>query len=194
MNLDQEVKLIAMKASNESSRKIAAEIGVNKSTVNRVAQRKDIKEQIKSLQARVITELSETAFNNVKHAINYYANPITLLRYTDNKGKMHVLKVVDDQLREHGAKFSLEVMRAAGALPSHNLSIVIQNTFNDNRQEIPDVIKDILREVTRRDLNEKNLLAGFEDDTSGRKEPLNDFMSEPIDISEPSDPIGRTRA
>jgi len=173
MNKEQETKLIEMTVQGASERIIAGELGVNQSTVNRAKHQPTIRQQIKSLQERVITELSETAFENVKHAISYYKNPIQLIRYTDTKGKQHLLKVSDDQLREHGAKFSLEVMRAAGALPSHSTSIVIQQIFNNPAPEVPQVIKDILDTVTHRDLAGKNYLDGFETEAPGRTEPVN---------------------
>ena len=177
MNLDQETKLIELRANHESERSIAGAIGVSPSTVHRSLSRKEIRDKVQAFQERVISELSETSFQNVKHAIDYYKKPIDLLRYTDNNGRMRLLKVSDDLLREHGAKFSLEVMRAVGALPSHSTSIIIQQ-FNDNRSmEVPQVIRDILQEVTHRDLNQRNLLADFDLDVKSGVEPLNEAVS-----------------
>jgi hypothetical protein len=182
MNAEQEQKLIELKARGATDRTTGQAIGLNHSNVNRQSNKPSIKERIKALQEKIITELSDTAYNNLKHAIDYYKTPVSTKQYTDSKGKIHILQTIDEQLREHGAKFSLEVLRAAAALPSHNVSLFIQNIYNDNRSEIPQVIKDILESVTHRDLNQINLLTEFESINEAGNEGLNASASEIIDI------------
>jgi hypothetical protein len=126
-------------AQGLSQRATARELGLKThTTVNdRLKKKPKLQELIRTVQESVINEGLELAKENIVHAIQNYKKPQTL----EIEGK----KVFDWQLREHGFKASQAVLQSAGVLSGPGIAVQINNIYNDNRQEIPEVILEYLK-------------------------------------------------
>lgn len=125
----EERRLIAERTvEGKSARAIAEELDVNVGTVIS-HQKKDpkVRALITRLQNKLLDNSLETSVDNILHAVGKYQ--------TTEK----------TQEKDHGFKASLRVAESVGILSgAGGLAIQVNNIYNDNRQEIPDVIKDFL--------------------------------------------------
>ena len=111
---------------------IASKEGVHESTISRKLSRPEVKAYLDRLQSNLIEKTLPIAADNIHRCIESYK--------TKDKE--------DSQAREHGFKASLKVMESAGLLPGNQQSIYIQQVYNDNRSEMPDIVKDLFNRVT----------------------------------------------
>lgn len=129
-------------AAGKTQTEIAKELGVYSTSVNhRIARKPALKELIKKIQENILDEGITQAKDNIIHAITNYKKP-QILEIEEGENKK---KVFDWQLREHGFKASLKVLESAGVVSGTGMSVQINNIYNDNRQEIPEVITEWLK-------------------------------------------------
>ena len=150
MTLEQEAKLIELRAMGLSVQYSADQAGLPKTTALRALSRDDIKSRVQDLQERTITHLSDDSFNNIQFVIQSYQPAFALAKGDDRFY----------QLRDHGFKASMKVMETIGAFPASTPSVFIQNIFSQSLNVLPQVITDILSHLTRTDAqSDGNLLA-----------------------------------
>jgi hypothetical protein len=141
--------MAVLAANGATTRTIEAQVGYDHTTVSRALHTPPAKAIIEAIQARIINEAITQGADNIIHAVTSYKSIPP-----NGEG-------ADPQLREHGYKASMELLRSIGILPSHSTSVFIQQIFQGSR--VPQVIVDILAHITRRDGDPAgNLLA--EDD------------------------------
>ena len=136
MTFEQEQKLIELKAAGATGRNIGEEIGLHPSNVSRNANRPDIKARIEALQERVINEATDQAADNIIHAVSQY-------RQIPARGGK-----ADAQLREHGYRASMEILRGIGILPSHMQSIYIGQIINGSQTVMSPVLFRVLEAMS----------------------------------------------
>ena len=131
--LTADILQIADERMNGSTlQEIASKEGCHESTISRKLSKPEVKAYLDRLQSHLIEKTLPIAADNIHHCIESYK--------TKDKE--------DSQAREHGFKASLKVMESAGLLPGNQQSIYIQQVYNDNRSEMPDIVKDLFNRVT----------------------------------------------
>lgn len=113
---------------------IASKEGVHESTISRKLSKPEVKAYLDRLQSNLIEKTLPIAADNIHHCIESYKT-----------------KDQDSQAREHGFKASLKVMESAGLLPGNQQSIYIQQIYNDNRTETPDIVRELFSRVVQGD-------------------------------------------
>ena len=127
----QELEIANQRAMGVSIGQIGTDHGIPKSTAQYQLSKPELKAYIERVQADLIQSSLEIAKANYKYAIKKYQDQDT-----------------DVQLRDHGFKASKELLQATNILPSATTSIMIQQIYNDNRNEVPDVVKELFARVT----------------------------------------------
>lgn len=143
-----EKKMIELAAAGHSVRAIAAQAGGKKSTVWNLLSKAEMKQQIEAIHQNLIKDSLETAILNLGFAIDKYQKG-AVCKKIDVHGVMH--EVPDTQLRDHGYKASVKLSEAVGILPSQAQSVYIQQIYNDNRTEVPEIIGKILAQIVDAD-------------------------------------------
>lgn len=113
---------------------IASKEGVHESTISRKLSRPEVKAYLESIHQRIITEGISKATENLIHAVNSYKS-----------------KNADHQLKEHGFKASIKLMEASGLLPGQQTNVYVQQIYNDNRTETPDIVRELFTRVMQGD-------------------------------------------
>lgn len=130
-------------------------VGLSHSRVSKRLQKKEVQEYIESLQRRLMKETLPGAFDNVNTAIGVY------------------LHTEDQQMREHGFRASMEVLKAASILPSPTPSVFIQNLQQNNIMSpiVAEVLKKHFMGMTAPiDMNEEGEENAGEDQEEGQGE------------------------
>lgn len=108
-----------LRAQGKTYREISDEVGISAPAIHRrVNKNQEIQRFIEAYHKRLVHRSLPKAVKNVEHAISAYTDP----QQKD-----------DQQLKDHGFKASLEVLKSAGLLPSQSQAFFIQQVFNDNR-------------------------------------------------------------
>lgn len=132
---------------------VAAQLGVHPSTVSRAAAKPDTKTLINTIHQALIDSALQPAQANISRSIqDYYSLPVN----TDDSGRA---LPQDLQRKDHGFKASIRLLEAAGILPSHAQSILIQQIFNQFSTEIPEPVRRVFQQVAHNDLDAINLLS-----------------------------------
>jgi hypothetical protein len=141
-----DTQIIANAAQGLSTRQVAARIpDVSHSTVARRMRAPEIRAEIDKLHAELMSRSLAQAADNVQHMIDNYKVPGLTVVKTARDGSRTEQPQFDEQLREHGFRASMELLRSVGILPSQGTSILVQNIYNDNRtNEIPPEIAQLL--------------------------------------------------
>jgi len=124
--------------------KIAEQVGIDQSNVSRAINRDEIRQRIEEVQARVYSEFLSTAVSNIGHAITNYQKPGKKIKKTIKEVTTET-EEFDEQLREHGYKASVEVLKGAGIFPTQVQSIYITQINQTNITQVPPVIADLLK-------------------------------------------------
>ena len=105
--------------------------GLHESTISKKLSKPEVKAYLDKLQSELIAKTLPQAVDNIHQAIEGY-------------------KTAPDESKkcEHGFKASLRLMESAGLLTSNQQSIYIQQIYNDNRTEMPDIVKELFSRVT----------------------------------------------
>ena len=128
----QDIAIATQRAAGATLRQIEASgIGVSDATASRRLSRPELRDLVEQIQQRTIAQALPQAADNITHAISSYRAPRTV-QATLPDGSTDIIPNpdVDAQLREHGYKASLEILRATGILPSHTPSVLIQQIFH----------------------------------------------------------------
>jgi phage terminase small subunit len=110
---------------------IASKEGVHESTISRKLSKPEVKAYLEELQARLVSKTLSKAVDNIHEVVEGY-------------------KTAPDESKrcEHGFKASLRLMESTGLLTSNQQSIYIQQIYNDNRTEMPEIVKELFNRVT----------------------------------------------
>ncbi len=87
----------------------------------------------------MIDEALSVSADNVIHVIKNYK-----VNQANNKG--------EEMEKSHGFTASMKNLESAGVLASNVQSVTIQQIYNDNRNEIPESIKELISAVQKRDM------------------------------------------
>ena len=138
LTTEQDLIIVEGSVLGDKGRDIAAKAGCSPATVS-IYQRGRLKELIEQVRTRVIDEALNVSADNVIHVIkNYRANQ------ANNKG--------EEMEKSHGFTASMKNLESAGVLASNVQSVTIQQIYNDNRNEIPESIKELISAVQKRDM------------------------------------------
>ena len=138
LTTEQDLIIVEGSVLGDKGRDIAAKAGCSPATVS-IYQRGRLKELIEQVRTRVIDEALNVSADNVIHVIqNYQTNKAT------NKG--------EEMEKSHGFTASMKNLESAGVLASNVQSVTIQQIYNDNRNEIPESIKELISAVQKRDM------------------------------------------
>ena len=138
LTTEQDLIIVEGSVLGDKGRDIAAKAGCSPATVS-IYQRGRLKELIEQVRTRVIDEALNVSADNVIHVIkNYKANQ------ANNKG--------EEMEKSHGFTASMKNLESAGVLASNVQSVTIQQIYNDNRNEIPESIKELISAVQKRDM------------------------------------------
>lgn len=138
LTTEQDLIIVEGSVLGDKGRDIAAKAGCSPATVS-IYQRGRLKELIEQVRTRVIDEALNVSADNVIHVIqNYQTNKAT------NKG--------EEMEKSHGFSASMKNLESAGVLASNVQSVTIQQIYNDNRNEIPESIKELIGAVQKRDM------------------------------------------
>jgi len=138
LTTEQDLIIVEGSVLGDKGRDIAAKAGCSPATVS-IYQRGRLKELIEQVRTRVIDEALSVSADNVIHVIkNYKANQ------ANNKG--------EEMEKSHGFTASMKNLESAGVLASNVQSVTIQQIYNDNRNEIPESIKELISAVQKRDM------------------------------------------
>ena len=138
LTAEQELIIVEGTVAGKGQELIAKEAGCDHSTVS-VHSRGKLKELIEQVRTRVINEALTTSADNVIHVINNYKK-----NKAENKG--------EEMEKSHGFMASMKNLESAGVLASNIQSVTIQQIYNDNRNEMPDSIKELIGAVQKRDM------------------------------------------
>ncbi|MDD5722640.1 MAG: hypothetical protein PHY29_02745 [Syntrophales bacterium] len=140
-----DAQIISSTAHGYASREVARQTGVSPSTVQRRLRAPEIRAAVERLHDELMSTSLAEAANNIKHMIHSYQEPGLHVIKRARDGSTTEMQVFDEQLREHGFRASMEMLRSVGILPSQGTAILIQNIYNDNRTEaIPPEITTLL--------------------------------------------------
>ena len=138
LTTEQDLIIVEGSVLGDKGRDIAAKAGCSPATVS-IYQRGRLKELIEQVRTRVIDEALSVSADNVIHVIkNYKANQ------ANNKG--------EEMEKSHGFTASMKNLESAGVLASNVQSVTIQQIYNDNRNEIPESIKELISAVQKREM------------------------------------------
>lgn len=138
LTTEQDLIIVEGSVLGDKGRDIAQKAGCSPATVS-IYQRGRLKELIEQVRTRVIDEALNVSADNVIHVIqNYQTNKAT------NKG--------EEMEKSHGFAASMKNLESAGVLASNVQSVTIQQIYNDNRNEIPESIKELIGAVQKRDM------------------------------------------
>ena len=138
LTTEQDLIIVEGSVLGDKGRDIAAKAGCSPATVS-IYQRGRLKDLIEQVRTRVIDEALSVSADNVIHVIkNYKANQ------ANNKG--------EEMEKSHGFTASMKNLESAGVLASNVQSVTIQQIYNDNRNEIPESIKELIGAVQKRDM------------------------------------------
>ena len=138
LTTEQDLIIVEGSVLGDKGRDIAQKAGCSPATVS-IYQRGRLKELIEQVRTRVIDEALGVSADNVIHVIkNYKANQ------ANNKG--------EEMEKSHGFTASMKNLESAGVLASNVQSVTIQQIYNDNRNEIPESIKELIGAVQKRDM------------------------------------------
>jgi len=151
-------KMVQMLADGNSQQTVADKLGVNRITINRWANREDIKRRIEEQAARLIealpsaVDLSRKVIDLGKREIEKIEaystkNPPTCCgkpmvwavkerSFTCPCGKTGLIEYGDKDLIDMGLKEGNRIQQSVGIAPSHTPSVVINAIFNDNSQNV----------------------------------------------------------
>jgi hypothetical protein len=120
-------KMVHMLADGNSQQVIADKIGVERKTINRWANREDIRRKVEEQAARLVECLPEAVdlSRKVISAGNKEADRLGV------EGKEPDKSVIDMALKEGN-----RIQQSVGIAPSHTPSIVIGAIYNDNSQNV----------------------------------------------------------
>jgi DNA-binding Lrp family transcriptional regulator len=130
MNVDTGIRKSDMEWAKErvggaTLMEIAERAGVDESTVSRRLKREDVAEYMEELKLSLIDSSLGKAHDNVRYVVENYQ------------------RSTDWQIRDHGYKASMELLRAAGTLPSNAPTLVVNNnTF------ISPIVNEIIRDYS----------------------------------------------
>ena len=138
LTTEQDLIIVEGSVLGDKGRDIAEKAGCSPATVS-IYQRGRLKDLIEQVRTRVIDEALGVSADNVIHVIkNYKANQ------ANNKG--------EEMEKSHGFTASMKNLESAGVLASNVQSVTIQQIYNDNRNEIPESIKELIGAVQKRDM------------------------------------------
>ena len=138
LTTEQDLIIVEGSVLGDKGRDIAQKAGCSPATVS-IYQRGRLKDLIEQVRTRVIDEALSVSADNVIHVIkNYKANQ------ANNKG--------EEMEKSHGFTASMKNLESAGVLASNVQSVTIQQIYNDNRNEIPESIKELIGAVQKRDM------------------------------------------
>ena len=138
LTTEQDLIIVEGSVLGDKGRDIAQKAGCSPATVS-IYQRGRLKDLIEQVRTRVIDEALSVSADNVIHVIkNYKANQ------ANNKG--------EEMEKSHGFTASMKNLESAGVLASNVQSVTIQQIYNDNRNEIPESIKELISAVQKRDM------------------------------------------
>lgn len=148
----------------------ARQLGINKSTVHRIIERDDVREMIDEEREKFLESLPN-ARANIQYLIDNFR--------TVDASNAPILSAGE---KDQAWKSSMEVLRAAGMLPSHYGSIHIENVYQETRvQIISPVIQLLLNEQQNAltCINEENDDGGsretqVEEEIKDKKEKVNE--------------------
>jgi hypothetical protein len=125
----QVANIAGLLASGQSQTQVAEILGVNRITINRAANKPDIKALIHKTHQQLINNHLTTCSNNISHVIQSY--PI----YEAAR---------DKDFATLSLKYSAEVLRSVGILPTQAQSILIQNIYNQTNISLAPAVTGIL--------------------------------------------------
>lgn len=138
MNTEQDLAIVEGIVAGDTVRDIAKKADCSIGTVS-IQSRGRLRELIEKVRTRVIDEALTDSAENVIHVIkNYRKNKAT------DKG--------EEMEKSHGFAASMKNLESAGVLASNIQSLTIQQIYNDNRNEIPESIRQLLNTVQKRDM------------------------------------------
>jgi hypothetical protein len=118
---------------------IGREVGLKRSRVGDILRRGDIKEFIEEVTKQITFVEGVTAYDNIAHAIDRYRKEG---KETDAKGK---LIPPDFQIRDHGFRASMDLMKSLGVLQSDRLSVSITNISNTQNNVVTPMVAELIR-------------------------------------------------
>lgn len=138
MTTKQELVIVEGKVAGHSTEQIAKNAGCATGTVSEHSRGK-LKELIETVRTKVIDEALSVSAENIIHVIKEYKK-----NKAENKGK--------EMEKSHGFIASMKNLESAGVLASNIQSLTIQQIYNDNRNEVPESIRQLLDSVQKRDM------------------------------------------
>lgn len=138
-------RIIEGLASGETRAALAREVGLSRSAVSRFARKEEVQSLVEGLREELITKCLMKTFQNIQFAIDSYQS------------------TTDPQLKQHGFKASLEVMRGAGLLPGQGGNIYVhQDVFE--RPALPEGVRRVLEEIAAKEAHGPSLLDEEDDE------------------------------
>ena len=138
LSTEQDLIIVEGKVVGKTTDQIADEANCSTGAVSEHSRGK-LKGIIDTVRTRVINEALQVSADNVIHVIkNYRTNKAT------DKG--------EEMEKSHGFTASMKNLESAGVLASNIQSLTIQQIYNDNRNEIPENIKQLIEAVQKRDM------------------------------------------
>jgi hypothetical protein len=131
-DLQTVTKMATLAANGATTRDIEIATGYDHSTAARSLQTSEAKAIIEAIHSRVINEAVTQGADNIIHAVSKYKS-------IPASGDL-----ADPQLREHGFKASMEMLRSIGILPSHTQSVMIQNIYNSTTNILSPALSQVL--------------------------------------------------
>ena len=135
------LQIVDERVNGATLQEISTPRGIHESTVSKRLSRPEVKAHLERLQSSLIEKTLHLAVDNIHQVVDGY-------RTAPDESKKC----------EHGFKASIRLMESAGLLTSQQQSIYIQQIYNDNRTEIPDIVKELFQRVTSNDGSNQSYL------------------------------------
>ena len=129
--LKQKVAVLA--STDMTNQNIADTLEVSRSTVQRVLRDSEVKSIIEDCKKTLVEKAYQKSVENVVHAVENYQNK----EEKDENGKIDGQTY---QLKEHGFKASVEILKSMGLLSSNAPSFVVNSLNVQNNQYITPVV------------------------------------------------------
>lgn len=129
LNTEQKAQAIAMYVAGASQTEIGRRFDIDNSCISRMFQKPDIKEIIENANTELILRTLNPTIENIHWLITNYR------KTTINEDGKSV-SVLSKEQSNHSWEAQKEVLKATGITPYPTQPIMVQNIFNDNRQQL----------------------------------------------------------
>lgn len=144
-------------AAGGTQKAIANQLGVDPATTCRIANKPATKELINQIHNDIIAQALAPAKDGIIKLIQDYYKPYdTELDPVTGQQKKTALSL---QRKDHGFKAINRLLESVGVFPSHSTSVLIQQIFASGSFDVPEVVKQLLGQITHNDMDQGSYLA-----------------------------------